>query len=76
VKDKTAGNIQDVFDEYGEYLLKTKHPVLLQFLEKERELYRDILDNLKKQNSPKSIQRQKEIEDKLKCIYLGLEYFD
>ena len=56
--------------------MKTKHPVLLEFLEKERELYQDIFDNLKKQNSPKSIQRQKEIEDKLKCIYMGLEYFD
>ena len=64
-----------LFDEYGEHLLKEKHPVLYQFLLKEKALYEGILINLSKQDSKKSDIRQKEIKEKLKYINLGLEWF-
>ena len=67
--------LQKLFDEYGEYLLKEKHPVLLQYLKKEKELYQDILNNLTQKNTEKSELRQKEIQKKLKYINLGLEWF-
>ena len=67
--------LQMVFDEYGEHLLKEKHPVLLQFLSKEKQLYQGILDNLTQLDTEKSEIRRKEIDEKLKLINLGLEWF-
>lgn len=72
-------NISDIFslsDEYGEHLLKEKHPVLLQFLEKERVLYQGILEDLELRNTEKIEVRRKEITDKLRFINLGLEWFE
>lgn len=68
-------DIQRVFDEYGEWLLKEKNPTLLQFLQKEKKLYSDILQNLGKTDTLKSEMRQKEIREKQKYINLGLEWF-
>lgn len=65
-----------LFDEYGEHLLKEKHPVLLQFLKKEKVLYEEILGKILKQDSVKSEERQEEIREKLKYINLGLEWFE
>ena len=67
--------LQMVFDEYGEYLLKEKHPVLLQFLCKEKKLYQGILNNLAQLDTEKTETRQKEIKEKLEYIHLGLEWF-
>lgn len=69
-------DISLLYDEYGEHLLKEKHPVLRQFLGKEKELYEGILINLSKQGTEKSDSRQKEIKEKLKYINLGLEWFE
>lgn len=71
----TISDISFLGDEYGEHLLKEKHPVLLQFLEKEKNLYQEILADLEQRNTGKSEVRRKEIEDKLKYINLGLEWF-
>ncbi len=74
-KEISLSDISFMGDEYGEHLLKGKHPVLLQFLEKEKVLYQGILADLEQRNSEKSEVRRKEISDKLKYIYLGLEWF-
>ena len=68
-------NKQELYDNFGEHLLNKKHPVLQQFLQKEAGLYEEILDSLKKQDSEKSKERQKEIKQKLQLIYQGLEWF-
>lgn len=70
-----VSDIQWLFDEYGEWLLKEKNPVLLQFLKKEKEIYKDILENLEQADTVKSELRQKEIQNKQKYINLGLEWF-
>ena len=67
--------IQELFDEYGEYLLKEKNPILLQYLKREKELYQQILDNLMQANTVKSDLRQLEIKEKLNKINMGLEWF-
>ena len=64
-----------MFDEYGEHLLTEKHPVLLQYLQKEKELYQGILNNLMQKDSTKSESRQIEIKEKLEYIDMGLEWF-
>ena len=68
--------VQEVFDEYGEYLLRGKHPVLLQYLQKEKKLYQGILKNLMQMDTEKSELRQQEIKKKLKVIGMGLEWFE
>ena len=72
----SKSEVQEVFYEYGEHLLKEKHPVLLQYLQKEKELYQGILENLMQMDSVKSELRQKEIKEKLKVISMGLEWFE
>lgn len=69
-------DIQWLFDEYGEWLLKEKNQILLQFLRKEKIIYSDILGNLEKMDTLKSELRQKEIHEKLRYIKLGLEWFE
>lgn len=69
-------DIQWVFDEYGEWLLKERNQTLLQFLQKEKSLYSDIFKSLGKTDTLKSELRQKEIQEKQKYINLGLEWFE
>ena len=78
VKDKLVKEkftLQDLYDEYGEWLLKSRNRVLLQFLKFEKELYNDILSKLKQMQTCKGKVRQKEIEQKIRFIDLGLEWF-
>ena len=70
-----ASELLYLFDEYGEHLLKEKHPVLLQFLIKEKSLYQDILKDLATKDTANSESRQKEIIEKLENINQGLEWF-
>ena len=71
----TSAEIQWLFDEYGEWLLKEKNQTLLQFLQKEKTLYSDILESLEKADTLKSKSRQEEIREKQRYINLGLEWF-
>lgn len=71
-----VSEIQWLYDEYGEHLLKGRNQILLQFLKKEKELYGQILENLEKTDTLKSDLRQKEIREKQKFINLGLEWFE
>ena len=78
VKDKLVKekfSLQDLYDEYGEWLLKSRNRVLLQFLKFEKELYSNILSKLKQMQTCKGEVRQKEIEQKIRFIDLGLEWF-
>lgn len=67
--------IQELFDEYGEHLLKERHPVLYSFLQKEKCIYQEILENLTERDTPKSELRQIEIKKKLEKTNLGLEWY-
>lgn len=76
VEGEMEAQLQIVFDEYGEHLLKEKHPILLQFLCKEKENYQEIYAKLLQMDTEKSEIRRKEIREKLKLINLGLEWFE
>ncbi len=71
----TSAQVQQLLDEYGECLLKDKNPVLLQFLKNEKDIQYKIMKNLMKNDTPKSKMRRVEIEEKLKNINRGLEWF-
>ena len=65
----------DLFYYYGEYLLKTKNKVLLNFLKNEKRLYETILQNLQENETPKAKVRIEEIKEMLNRIEKGLEWF-
>lgn len=71
--------MQDTWSEtelrYGKYLLKNRHPVLKQFLEKELFLKQRIRESLVKQDSEKAKLRIPELEVELEYIRKGLEYY-
>ena len=60
---------------YGRLLLEQKHSVLFEFLEWEYRLNEGILDTLHSEQTENAKSRQIEIENKMKLIQLGLEYF-
>lgn len=60
---------------YGKYLLKNKHPVLRQFLEREQRIKSDILKGLERQDSERIFMRRKELEEELQHIEKGLRRY-
>jgi tRNA A22 N-methylase len=61
-----AHGLNDLYDLYGELLLKAKHPVLQQYLVYQEKLLNDILDGLRRQPDTDKIRiRIGEIEKKL-----------
>lgn len=61
---------QELFDLYGEYLLKDKNPVLLEFLQFEKNQYREILEKL-----PKGSKREEEIREILSSNEKAMQMF-
>ncbi|MBP1755850.1 MAG: hypothetical protein H6Q59_2248 [Firmicutes bacterium] len=61
---------------YGRLLLEQKHPILRAFLDWERELYGNILQNLKAEQTENAKAREKEMEEKIDLILCGLKYYD
>ena len=62
--------------EYGKLLLEKKHPVLLQFLERELRIRGQILEKLCKQEGENIEQRKKEVQKEIEIIQKGMEYYD
>lgn len=61
---------------YGRYLLRTAHPVLKQFLEKEIETLTKILEGLVRQSSVRAEERREEIRHKINTVEAVLaEYY-
>lgn len=61
---------------YGAGLLRQRHPVLLAYLKKERDTYRSIYENLKKQPAAGHIEiRLQEIENALAQNQMALSYY-
>ena len=63
-------------DLYGGLLLQNRHPMLKTFLEKEKLIYTDIRDNLKKQPASEKIRtRLAEVQDTLHYNELALQFY-
>lgn len=62
-----------LFDTYGPYLLKTKHPVMYSFLLNRRERFTEVSKALEKVSSDSN--RLLEIKEELSLVDKGLEYY-
>lgn len=74
-KDGTEDRRRRVEDRYGPCLLNNCHPVLLQFLNRENRLYKEILDRMEDCGSRQE-KRKKEIRDKVEEINFALSYYN
>ncbi|MGN0307831.1 MAG: tRNA (adenine(22)-N(1))-methyltransferase [Lachnospiraceae bacterium] len=70
-----ASEKQELFDCYGELLLKNRHPVLKEFLKKEEKQQKEILLKLQEKNTARSRERSRQIQKNLEKIHQGLEWF-
>ncbi|MBO5460405.1 MAG: SAM-dependent methyltransferase [Ruminococcus sp.] len=61
--------------EYGKLLLEKHHPVLLQFLNRELLIKKQIQEKLNFQEGERIQKRLKEVEDEIRTIQKGLEYY-
>ena len=64
-----------VFLKYGELLLKERHPILKDFLDKEYNMAQDILLALEKQTSEKSRARILELKEEMALMKEALQYY-
>ena len=75
IKDeKSAENV--LCCRYGRHLLKTAHPVLKQYLEREARLYSDIYEEMKQAPFSDKVKiRMTEVEEILRLNGEALEFF-
>lgn len=73
---KKADEPQKLANLYGGLLLQKRHPVLKNYLEKERTLFLQIKENLENQPQSEKIRtRRLEVEETLKYNQLALEFY-
>jgi len=65
---------QDIFDAYGELLLKEKHPVLQLYIDRSLEQARELLQHLAKQETMRARERMVEIEKDLALLQKAKDY--
>lgn len=75
--EAAATEFTELFDLYGEQLLKSRHACLLQFLKKEETMYQELLTALeeKQELSEKAKRRKEEIRQTLDNLKQGLEWY-
>lgn len=61
---------------YGRILIEARHPVLKEFLIKERSQYIQILKALQPEATENAIKRQRELKEKIKLIENTLNYYE
>lgn len=65
-----------VTDRYGKLLLQAKHPILREFLEKEKKGFQNILSGLQTADSERARAREAEITKELDTIDTALTYWE
>jgi tRNA (adenine22-N1)-methyltransferase len=75
-EDAIAG--QQLEDLYGGFLLKEKHPVLLKFLEYQKEKLTQLLQDLEKagKESEKSRTRMEEVRQEIRLNKAAMEWYN
>ena len=74
-REKDSTKMNELELRYGPLLLAARHPVLHQFLKKERDTSLRICDSLAGQNSEQAVRRRKELEKERNLIRKALELF-
>lgn len=69
------GDMQSVFDEYGELLLKGRHPVLLQYLMYRRDTAARIQEKLEAECGSRAVGRLSEVRQELAEIEMASGWF-
>ncbi len=64
----------DLYDAFGELLLKQKHPVLKQYLSFSIEKTRQIMQHLRQQDTQRATGRIAELEEELELLYRAQAY--
>ncbi len=64
-----------IYDQFGQQLLESRHPVLRQYLEHSKKLTEILVKRLKEQQSEKALTRLSELEAELELIYRALQMF-
>lgn len=67
---------EEVFFWYGKPLLKSKNPVLQEYLIKKEQKVNSILRELQSNYAEKNVMRIRELEEELELIRKGLKYFN
>jgi len=67
--------LQCLYDTYGEFLLKRKHPVLREYLHQRIEYVKKLKQSLTESDSEKAQTRMKEVHGELEELEVALTYF-
>ena len=65
-----------IYDRFGQYLLKHQHPVLKQYLEYSKQVTMMLMEKLKNQQGERALARLPEVEAELEMILEALRYYE
>ena len=68
--------VQQLYDMFGELLLKERHPILLEFLLQRQNHLNQLRENLTMQNSEKAAGRCGELEEEIAVIRDAISFYD
>lgn len=74
-KEDDTNQREALYNRYGRYLLEKQHPVLLQFLEKEKAKTLEVKESLKNNSTLKSKERYAELLREIDVLDAALEYY-
>ncbi|MCM1056352.1 MAG: class I SAM-dependent methyltransferase [Firmicutes bacterium] len=73
---RQQADLQDIYDEYGELLLKGRHPVLGQYLQYRRETAEKLLQRLEAEHTERAAERLSEVRRELVEIEIAEGWFE
>lgn len=74
-REDVTREMSDLYNRYGKYLLEKQHPILKQFLEKEKAKSIRIKESLENNSTPKSQERYTELLKEIEMLNAALQYY-
>ena len=74
-REDITKEMSELYNRYGKYLLEKQHPILKQFLEKEKAKSIRIKESLENNSTPKSQERYTELLKEIEMLNAALQYY-
>ena len=74
-REDVTKELRELYNRYGKYLLERKHPILQQYLEKEKAKSMKIKESLEINGSLKSQERYAQLQKEIEILDAALQYY-
>lgn len=74
-REDVTKELRELYNRYGKYLLERKHPILQQYLEKEKAKSMKIKEGLENNSTLKSQERYAQLQKEIEILDAALQYY-